>query len=182
MVYRIKNMVCDRCVATVARILRTAGCDDARVSLGEAVTDTPVDRGALAAALAAEGFELLENPDDIAVEQIRRAVIGHIRQPGGCRDNLSEHIARALGREYKSLSALFSRHQGRTIEAFANAQRIERVKELLADGQLSVKEIAWETGFSSPAHLSNRFKELTGMTPGEFRARGARGRRPLDKV
>lgn len=32
----------------------------------------------------------------------------------------------------------------------------------------SIKEIAYETGFYDPAHFSNCFKKLTGMTPGEF--------------
>ncbi len=32
----------------------------------------------------------------------------------------------------------------------------------------SIKEIAYDTGFYDPAHFSNSFKKLTGMTPGDF--------------
>ena len=59
-------------------------------------------------------------------------------------------------------------------------QKIERVKELLLDGELNVSEIAYRTGYSSVAHLSRQFKEITGMTPSDFRRDGHR--LPLNEV
>ena len=48
-------------------------------------------------------------------------------------------------------------------------------------GELTFSEIAFATGFSSAAHLSAQFKQLTGMTPSAFKA--AHGKRSsLDKV
>ncbi|MDY5673753.1 MAG: helix-turn-helix transcriptional regulator [Bacteroidaceae bacterium] len=35
---------------------------------------------------------------------------------------------------------------------------------------------------NSPAHLSSQFKQVTGMTPKEFRALGNEGRTPLDAL
>lgn len=32
----------------------------------------------------------------------------------------------------------------------------------------SIKELAYDTGFYDPAHFNNRFKKLTGMSPGQF--------------
>lgn len=32
----------------------------------------------------------------------------------------------------------------------------------------SFKELAYDTGFYDPAHFNNRFKKLTGMSPGQF--------------
>ena len=93
---------------------------------------------------------------------------------------LSEYLSARLGRDFKSLSRIFSETEGRTIENYAIMQKIERVKELLLDGQLTVSEIAWQTGYSSVGHLSRQFKDVTGMTPSEFRVDGHR--LPLNEV
>ena len=38
-------------------------------------------------------------------------------------------------------------------------------KELISYGDKSISEIAWELGFSSPAHFSAQFKKESGMSP-----------------
>ena len=37
--------------------------------------------------------------------------------------------------------------------------------ELISYGDKSISEIAWELGFSSPAHFSAQFKKESGMSP-----------------
>jgi len=49
--------------------------------------------------------------------------------------------------------------------------RISEAIKLLRRQQLSVTDIALETGFYSSQHFSTTFKKLTGYTPGEFRKR-----------
>ncbi len=44
-------------------------------------------------------------------------------------------------------------------------QRVERVKQLLAENRFTITEIAWKLNYSSIAHLSNQFKKVTGITP-----------------
>ena len=87
-----------------------------------------------------------------------------------------------LQTDYATLSRLFVAAEGRTIEKFYLLQRIEYVKELIEYGDLSIKEIAWRTGFSSVAHLSRQFKQLTGLTPTAYRDLGVSDRKGLDKV
>lgn len=48
-------------------------------------------------------------------------------------------------------------------------QRIARVRLLLENTALSIGEIAAETGFRHPAHLTNAFKKTTGFTPKVWR-------------
>ena len=93
---------------------------------------------------------------------------------------LSEYLSSRIGRDYRTLSRVFSDAEGRTIENYLILQKIERVKELLVDGQLTVSEIAWLTDYSSVGHLSRQFKAITGMTPSEFRISGRRI--PLNEV
>jgi transcriptional regulator GlxA family with amidase domain len=47
--------------------------------------------------------------------------------------------------------------------------RIERAQELLAVTDLSLSEIAFTTGFSDQSHLTRHFRQLIGVTPGQFR-------------
>ena len=62
------------------------------------------------------------------------------------------------------MSKLFSEVNGISIEKYFLAQRIERVKELLAYGDLTVSEIADKLRYSSVAHLSAQFRAQTGYT------------------
>ena len=91
-------------------------------------------------------------------------------------------LSRGLSYDYSYLSALFSEVEGTTIEKYAIAQKIEKVKELLVYDELSLSEIAYRLSYSSVAHLSNQFKKVTGLTPGYFRKMKPRIRKPLDEV
>ena len=64
---------------------------------------------------------------------------------------------------------LFSEEEGTTIEKFLIAQRIERAKELLLYGEMTLSQIADSLGYSSVAYLSNQFKKIVGQTPSAFR-------------
>ena len=46
--------------------------------------------------------------------------------------------------------------------------RLQRAAQLLAEGQLSVTEIAERTGFSSSSNLSKCFQEMYGCRPSEY--------------
>jgi hypothetical protein len=47
--------------------------------------------------------------------------------------------------------------------------KIEKVKELIMLEDTSLKEISYLLHYSSPAHLSNQFKKITGLIPSHFR-------------
>ncbi len=44
-------------------------------------------------------------------------------------------------------------------------QRVERAKSMLSKTDLTIADIAFQTGFSSQSHLTQQFKRITGMTP-----------------
>lgn len=182
----IKNMVCRHCVEAVRNILSEQGLAPIRVELGRAEISseslTPPQLEALDRALGEAGFSRITDPEVGMVEQVKQAVMHHVRSEDECRLNLSECIERQLGVPYDAASRVFSRHEGRTVENYCTAQRIERVKELLEYGELTLSEIAWKTGFSSPAHMSRRFKEVTGLTPSSYRASHPGPRKPLTEI
>lgn len=96
--------------------------------------------------------------------------------------NLSAYLSAGLNYEYTYLSSLFSEVEGRTIENLFIEQRIEKAKELLIYGQMTLSQIALDLEYSSTAHLSNQFKKITGLTPSHFKNVGIARRKSLDKV
>ena len=54
---------------------------------------------------------------------------------------------------------------------YLHQQHMAKVKELLADTDKSIGEIAYELGFNYPHHLSRVFKKQEGVTPSEYRLR-----------
>ena len=104
------------------------------------------------------------------------------RENGCLRVNLSDYLAERLRHDYDYISGIFSDVEGTTVEKFFIAQKIERVKELLAYDEFSLSEIAGMLNYSSVAHLSAQFKRVTGLSPSAYKRAGRPGRLPLDKV
>ena len=69
------------------------------------------------------------------------------------------------------LAVIFKRETGQTITEFILSRRVEAAKSLISGG-IRLSEIAEMLGFSSQSHFCRCFKEVTGVTPGEFRDKG----------
>lgn len=182
----IKNMVCKRCIMVVKEQLERLGLHPVSVELGIAVLpDKVTDETCLAvkAALEPLGFELMDDKKLQVVEQVKDAIIelAHYTD-SSLKVNLSDYLAGKFNRDYSVLSKLFSEITHTTIEKYLIAQKIERAKELLVYGELSLNEIADKLNYSSAAYLSAQFKRITGLTPGYFKKLKENKRKPLDEV
>jgi AraC-like DNA-binding protein len=188
MTLAIKNMVCNRCVRVVREELEALGLPVRNVALGEVLLErelSPEELSTVRARLAESGFELIDDKRARLIEQIKKFIINEIHHQHGADEpqtNLSDRLARALGRDYTYLSTLFSSVEDQTIEQFVIRQKIERVKELLVYDELTLSEIAWQLGYSSVQHLSTQFKKVTGFTPTHYKNLREFKRLPLDQV
>ncbi|MEB3101407.1 response regulator [Ferviditalea candida] len=54
---------------------------------------------------------------------------------------------------------------------FLTECRIEKAKTLMAEGELSLKEIAYDIGYKDPNYFSRVFKKMCGITPKDYRNR-----------
>jgi AraC-like DNA-binding protein len=70
---------------------------------------------------------------------------------------------------------LFAEKYGTSPSKYIRAIRISHAKELLRHSQLSINECASECGFSSAQYFCRAFKEITSMTPNEYRKKKFRG-------
>jgi AraC-like DNA-binding protein len=105
------------------------------------------------------------------------ANLAHLRR---ARDLMDREYARPLevaelARAALMSTAHFSRRfratYGETPYAYLMTRRIERAKELLRRGDMSVTEVCMEVGCTSLGSFSARFTELAGETPTAYRAR-----------
>ncbi len=83
----------------------------------------------------------------------------------------SSQVARELHLSRFYFCALFKKSTGVTFTEYLTRVRIERVKELLANPNLRISEIAFQAGFQSLTHFNRTFLKLTGESPTEFRQR-----------
>lgn len=181
----VKNMVCNRCIKVVREELIRNQIDFVRVDLGVIEFERDISKETkekLSVILEKEGFELLEDKNKQLVNAVKSYVIEQIHQKGSAmlHQNLSTILSERLGVDYTNISKLFSQTEGQTIEHYVIQQKIERVKELLTYAELTLSEISYELNYSSPQHLSRQFKQITGMTPTEFKKNGIR--KTLDQV
>jgi len=179
-------MVSLRCIMVVKDVLEKLGLQDIQVNLGEVSLKekiSDVQLGQIRSILLQSGFELLEDKKNILVQQIKTIIIQVVyysEEP--LVRNLSVHMSDTLQHDYTYMSNLFSERVGTTIEKFYICHKIERVKELLTYGELSLTEIGYKLHYSSVAHLSSQFKKVVGMTPSEFKQKKSDKRDVLENL
>lgn len=183
----IKNMVCNRCIMAVDKVL--AGLDLHPVHIELGMVDlaenelTSEKQSQLDNTLLNLGFERIDDRKSRLIEKIKTTVIRHIHQSGEQMSmNWSSLISDELHYEYNYLSNLFSSVEGITLEQYILRQKIEKVKELLTYDELTLSEIAWKLGYNSVAHLSSQFRKITGFSPSNFKKLRNKSRQSLDNL
>lgn len=180
-------MVCNRCIKVVKEEIERLGFTVQSIELGEVVMKGETRSGDLeeiARVLAENGFELIKDKRSELINRIKTLIIEYIHHDKEKPDyvNFSDFLSSELNHDYSYLSHLFSMVEGKTIEKYMILQKIEKVKELLVYDELTLNEISYMMGYSSVAHLSRQFKNVTGLTPSHYKKVREEKRRPLDRL
>jgi len=88
---------------------------------------------------------------------------------GALDDRTVDDLADRVGVGARHLTRLFRRHIGASPTQVAKTRRIQRAKRLLNTTDLSLTEIAEQSGFKSVRRMRAAFLELYGKTPAFFR-------------
>jgi transcriptional regulator GlxA family with amidase domain len=80
-----------------------------------------------------------------------------------------EELANQHGMSRSHFTRRFRRLTGQSPAAVVLSTRLGKVTDLLADSDLTLREIAEKTGFADANHLGKIFKRKRGLTPGQFR-------------
>jgi AraC family transcriptional regulator len=170
----IKGMVCQRCISTVKNEFEAAGLEVEEIHLGEVIFSSNIelpDATFFEKLLAPLGLSLLEDRKLRLIKEIKSLVSkvynGQFDFPN--RFRFSELVSQELGKDYDSISMIFSIAENMTLEKYIIEYRIEKIKEFLAYSEDTLADISFKLGFSSVAHLSRQFKQQTGMTPSFFK-------------
>jgi AraC-like DNA-binding protein len=80
-----------------------------------------------------------------------------------------EFLARKAGLSRSHFSREFSNEIGLTPVQFVLELKLNKAKELLLNTDMSVKEVARESGFFDAAHFCRQFSKFTGFSPAIYR-------------
>ena len=106
-------------------------------------------------------------PEPEPVDGEIQGVCEYIEKNYAERVSLDE-LAQMANRNKYSLLRAFTRIKGITPYRYLEAVRISQAKKLLEQG-IEPVEAAMQTGFTDQSHFTNFFKELIGLTPGQYR-------------
>ena len=178
-------MVCNRCVMVVKQELAKLKLPALEVNMGEVEFERTLSKAQLDqldVRLKKLGFEILDDQKQKQIEKIKNLLIKKV-QSGEVEEHftITGFLSKAMNKDYSYLSRLFSEVEGITVEQFFILQKVEKVKEWLVYGELSLNEISYKLGYSSVSHLSAQFKKITGLTPSDFKKMGG-SRKSLDNL
>lgn len=160
------------CKVIVQENLQKLGIPFETTSLGNVeIHDdiSPAQYKKLENALKKYGIEIIDNPRNAIVQQIKYLIVEMIyNDDRPTHSRMSEYISSKMNLSYSYLSKIFSDETFTSIENFMILIRIERVKQLIIEEKMTFSEVAWKLNYSSVAHLSNQFKKITGLTPTLF--------------
>ncbi len=115
------------------------------------------------------GIRIVEDQKSVLVQKIKSVLLEMIYSDEKLPSSkVSNYLVEKLNHSYGYISNLFSAVTYTSIENFIILQRIERAKQLITAGELSLTQICWKLQYSSTAHFSNQFKNVTGLTPTAF--------------
>ena len=166
-------MVCNRCKVIVKSEFKKLGLTPVCVEIGEITIREDCIysvREQLIINLNFLGLAIIDDRKSQTIEKIKIIILNLVHHSEVVlKINLSNHISDQLNQNYHYLSNLLTEANEMTIEHYFIAQKIELVKEILINNDMTLGQIAFQLNYSSTAHLSNQFKKTAGITPTQFK-------------
>jgi AraC family transcriptional regulator len=183
--FHLKNMTSNCCVHLLRKEFTTDGIEIHEIMLGKVVLlhdPKKVPLKKIEGILEGYGFEIIRDKEKMLVEQIRHAVIELVHNSTyNAMVRNSDYLVERFGMSYPYISSLFSKHENITLEKFTILHKIEKVKELIEYGELTLSEIAYMMGYSSVQYLSTQFKSVTGVSVTDYKANPFQERKGIDR-
>jgi AraC family transcriptional regulator len=111
-------------------------------------------------------FSIQEYEGGLSKQKLKQA-IAYIQEHLAQEISLNA-VADELGISRYYFCRLFRQSMGLSPHQYMIQQRVERAKQLLHRGGMSLVEVAIASGFTHQSHFHRHFKRLTGVTPKNF--------------
>lgn len=102
--------------------------------------------------------------DEEFLRKINEIILNKLSDPEMSVEYLAETIGISSSGLYRKMKGICKMNPNE----FIRVTRLKKAAELLIEGNLSIKEVSYVTGFSTPSHLSSCFQKQFGMKPSEF--------------
>lgn len=87
-----------------------------------------------------------------------------------CSDISLNDAAKNVNLSYHYFSKIFKDEIGKSFTDYLTELRIEKSMELLANHNMSIKEVCQKIGYNDANYYCKSFKKITGMTPTEYKS------------
>lgn len=106
-----------------------------------------------------------KNQTDSLIGRARTYIDSHYQN-----DISLDDVSRAINISPYYFSKLFKEESGVTFIEYLTNLRISRAKQLLADPDVSIRDIGSAVGYQDPNYFSRIFRRATGVSPSEYRS------------
>jgi signal transduction histidine kinase/DNA-binding response OmpR family regulator/ligand-binding sensor domain-containing protein len=103
--------------------------------------------------------------DEKFIEKLMGIIEKHISEENFTIEEFESEIAMSKSQIYRKLKAL----TGKSPSRFLRSVRLSKAKKMIQEKQATIAEIAYSTGFGSPAYFTRCFKEEYGHSPSEMK-------------
>ena len=115
--------------------------------------------------LAATGYLDEESgPEDKRLKQVYEYILINFS-----RKIKLEDVAEQCHLSPSAFCRFFERSTGKSLFNYLKEVRIGYACKLLQDSDLMISDICYQSGYNNLAHFNNQFKEICGVTPGQYR-------------
>lgn len=169
----LKNVLSECCARVIELELEKAGVKAKSIRLGQVkITYDPeyISYERITILLENLGFEMIQHREEKLVDEIKAAIINLVHHSTyNAMIKNSDFLVGKFGMSYQHLSNIFKKHERITLERYIILQKIEKVKELLENDEMTLSEIAFVMGYSSVQYLSTQFKTISGYSVTDYR-------------
>ena len=113
--------------------------------------------------------------DILAIEDPDVATAVRFIREHACDRILVSDVVERVGVSHSTLKNHFKAAVGRTVHAEIQRVQLERARQLIADTDLPLKQVALQAGFQYVQYLTRLFHRRIGQTPAKFRSQRVQG-------
>ena len=125
--------------------------------------------------------EKKEKSRDLA-DKVKPLVDRWVQEKNFCKEGLNiKDVAMEMGTNHNSLSQFINNNLEMTFQIWLNTLRIEESKQILmSEEKLSIEEVGIKVGIPQNYNFSRWFKQLTNMTPFQYRREFLDGKKVIE--